>query len=176
MHRVANIEHPDPRVEVSARQRGRFLFVVHAAIMTAIHKRAEPGKVRDHSTAVGYQVRFQPQFGNDFRIGLVTDIDDPGKWERRQPCLASNMQVRCLGEACGSRFIDEDNVRFALDLDRYGVLGAGSIRPEHLANETHLGIRYAGLDLAQIVDQQAVISVGVRTGDWWVLTEGRTTE
>src|SRR5206468_12700451 len=124
VYRIANIEHPDSGVEISTCKRGCLLFVVHAAIMAAVHEYPESGQIRDHAVKIRNDVRLQPQLGNDFGIGFVSDVDDPGQWKRSKPSVTGNVKIGRLGKSSRSRLVDEDNIGLALDLDWYRVLGS----------------------------------------------------
>jgi len=52
MHRIANVEHPDAGVEVTAGERRCLLLVVHAAVVAAVHEYRQPGEIGQNLAAV----------------------------------------------------------------------------------------------------------------------------
>jgi hypothetical protein len=124
--------------------------------VASVEEDRQPGEIGQNLAAVRRIVRFQHQPRHQLRRLLVTDVDDPRHREHGQPGIARRLQIGHPAESARSGFVDEDDIRLALDRDGDRVLCSAAIVEQELADQVHLRIRFARLDLAQVVDQQAV--------------------
>src|SRR5580700_10597409 len=152
---IANIEHTNAGFKIAAYQRRGIIFVIDAAIVTAIGEARKASKIWDYRGTVGGKVDLMPQLRYQYRVLLIPQIEDARHVPRRVAHRAGVCPTRHAIPASTS-FINFDQIRPSTDLDWNSVLCRTSVRNDRYADDLQLRIGQAMLDIAHIRNDHAV--------------------
>src|SRR5213592_4826983 len=161
---IANVENAQACIHPSASEHGRIVLTVYSASFGAVIRNYAAGiwRIIEHQRTIGGDAYFQHDFGDDFRVRLIADVDDIRITSRGRPPGTCGPQPPGTPGAAG--LVCADDVRAALNLYGQHLLRLSLVVPEQLADNPDLWIGATELIVADVLDHQPVwtdIAAGV---------------